>query len=143
MVITLTTATAIPAGSTIYVSFPARATEIAIGTNPMSIGGSAVTTVGTNHNNNSFSLTYANSIASGAIIAITTSIRSPSSIGSYDYVTLSISVGSTLYLSSLTTMSLVVDSVSSIPTTVTPATPTTGALSAYTISITINVPHPS
>jgi len=63
-------------------------------------------------------------------------------MGTYDYVIVRITVSSTLYILSNSAMSLAVDSVSSMPVTITPAIPKTGETSAYTIDMTVTVPHP-
>ena len=74
---------------------------------------------------------------------VSASIRSPSALGNYNYVTLSVSSGSTLYLQSTTAMFIAVDTVTSMPFSVTPTVDMTGATSGYTIAMTVNIPHPS
>lgn len=64
-------------------------------------------------------------------------------MGSFNYVVLRIYSGSTLYIESSTSMFLYVNSVLSLPITITPDNPTTGALSAYKLILTLSVPHPA
>ena len=141
VVITLTTTIAIPSGSSIYVKFPAQATELTVSTTPLSINGTATAVTSTNHNNNSYTISCPSSIAAGSTIAVTTSVRSPASLGDYTGVVLAISKGTTLYLQSAGVMSMLVNSVSSLATTITPLNSKAGASSGYNITVTLSVPH--
>ena len=141
--ITFTTRISIPSGSSIYVEFPAAASNITFSSTPLSVNSSVASTTAVNNNNNSFTLTTIADIGVNSIVVITSGILTPSTMNSFTYVILRIKKNGVLYIESANSMVLNVNSVVNIPVTITPSNPKTGVVSAYTIVLTLNVPHPS
>jgi hypothetical protein len=140
--VTFTPSLTLPAGSSIYLSFPAAATQLTLGASPLTVNG-ANTGSSSNNGNNSMTVTTAAAIPANSTLVLSASILTPSSLGSYNYVILQVLSGSTLYLSSTTSLFLLVDTVGALPATLTPTNPTAGATSGYRLDLTITVPHPS
>ena len=97
----------------------------------------------TSPSNNSCSLATTSDITPTSTLVLSANLTSPPSMGSFNYVVVRIYSGSTLYLESSSSMFLYVNSVLSLPISIVAATPKTGALSGYTLTLTLSVPHPA
>lgn len=96
--VALTTTVDLPAGSLIYVEYPASATELAVGSTPLTVSGISQAVAGSVHANNSYSLTTNQTILANSSITLTASIRTPSSVGTYNYLILRVTYATTMYL---------------------------------------------
>lgn len=98
--ITLTNSIEIPSGSTIYVSYPVEATNLIFDHNAAVFvnGNSSSVSNIVDPGNNSYSFSIGAAIPANSTITLPATIRSPSAMGSYNYVKLRITNGVTLYL---------------------------------------------
>lgn len=141
--LSLNTSIDIPSGSIIYVEYPTQASSLSVSATPLQVNGLNRTAAPVISSNNSYTVTTASAITANSTIMLSATIRSPSSMASYQYVKIIISFGSTVYLSSTNTIEMLVDSVSGLAATITPNPAVAGAKAAYTINMAISVPHPS
>jgi len=144
--ISLTCPLNLPANSTFYISFPVDVPQLTyISTQPLLVNGVAVTLAGAPqlNINNSFSFTTLQSISKNSSLVISLSIRSPTTLGMFSFVTLSILNNGVLYVSSLTSMLINVNNVNSMPVTIFPVNSIAGAITPYTITLTVTIPHPA
>ena len=92
---------------------------------------------------NNLTFTTSQAIAIDSPLTMQVSLVTPSSLGSYSFVELYTTSSGVSYLSSTTSLALNVDTLSFMVASVAPVTPTAGATTDYTITLTVQIPHPS
>lgn len=122
----------LPANSTFYISFPANVPQLTFISNQLLLVDGATATLTSSvqvNSNNSFSFVTQQSIAKNSSLVIQLSIRSPMMLGTFSFVTLSILNNGVLYVQSLTSMLINVNTLSSMPLTIVPVSSIAGAVS--------------
>lgn len=110
----------------------------------LKIGGSAISLangVSANNTTNSVTFQSGNDIAKSSTVSVTIPLTTPANIGTYSYVKLTISKNSTNYISTLSTLFLNVNSVSTMTVTIVPQNSFAGALSTYLFTLFLTIPH--
>lgn len=142
--ITLTCPLDLPANSTFWVEFP-TVPQIILPSQPLLVNNSAVSLISspTLLPNSTFYFSTLQPTLRGSSLKITLTLRTPTVQGTYSFVTLRILNGGILYVASLYNMTLNVNASTNMPLTVVSNNPTAGALSSYTFTLTMIIPHPA
>ena len=135
----------IPVLSDFTVIIPSDLTQFSAPIQPLLVDGSQVLLTVSPTFLNSTTLTFqnTNAIGIGKVISIQISFISPITLRSYPSIKLYIVKNSTSYIVSLNSMPVTVNALSSMTASITPDVSITGLPSAYTITLTLSIPHDS
>lgn len=144
-VISFTSPINIPSLSDFTVIVPSDLTQFTSPIQPLLIDSSSVLLSVSPTFLNSTTLTFSNTnaIGIGKAVSIQISFFSPVILRSYPSINLYISKNGTNFISSLNSMPVTVNALSSMPVSISPDVSITGSLSAYTITLTLSIPHSS
>ena len=144
VILSMTNQVALPANTEWVVVWPADVTGVTALSPTIENNGTAVA-LGVNAavSGNNLTFTTSQAIAIDSPLTMQVSLVTPSSLGSYSFVELYTTSSGVSYLSSTTSLALNVDTLSFMVASVAPVTPTAGATTDYTITLTVQIPHPS
>lgn len=139
-----TTSVDLPSGCSIYVEYPSAASNLAITSTPLKINNvTASTSPGAANGNNSYNVVTGTAINVNSDLLLSANITSPSVMDTYSFVKVIIYKGSTVYLSSTNSITMLVSTVNSISVTLLPSPAMAGSTASYSITLAITVPHPA
>ena len=135
----------IPAQSEFTIVVPQDLTQFASPIQPLLVDGSQVLLTVSPTFLNSTTLTFSNTnpIGIGKVVSIQISFISPIILSSYPSIKLYIVKSNISYIVSLNSMPVTVNALTAMPVSITPDVSITGSLSAYTITLTLSIPHNS
>lgn len=145
IILSFTPSVNIPTSSLFYIEFPPNITAITTNTNLLKVGTTSQSIVSGSLTSNAISVSFLSGgqLNAGSSVSITIRLTTPSNIGTYSYVKLTVSNNNTNYLSNTGSLYLNVNAVSSMSVTITPLSGIAGKTTIYQFSITMSIPHNS